>query len=283
MTPIASNVQSAALSRMAAHYTVPELGARILEVLASIGKDVNALSADDLAAVDEFHVRGREATRELAGLVGIATNASVLDVGCGIGGTARYLAAEYGCLVTGVDATADYCSLANELSARVGLQSRTIFRHGDALDLPFHDASFDIVWTEHMQMNVADKERFYREAARVLRPGGQLAFHDIFAGSRHGLGFPVPWAATAEMSFLIPAQEARHILLGLGLQERAWVDSTVLSRQWFESALEHNKKLGPPPLGLHLVMGDSAQQKSANALAGLRNGQLATAHAVFEK
>lgn len=283
MTSIASEVQSGSLSPIAAFYTVPELWARIRDTLARAGKDVNALGSDDLAAVDEFHIRGREATRELAGLVGIAANAFVLDIGCGIGGTARYLAAEYGCQVTGVDATADYCSLASELSARVGLQPRTSFHQGDALELPFHDASFDIVWTEHAQMNIADKARFYREATRVLRPGGRLAFHDVFAGPQDGLSFPVPWAATAEMSFLTPAQEVRRILQGLGLRERAWVDSTALSRQWFEASLERNKKLGPPALGLHLIMGGNAKQKFANTLAGLQGEQLATAHAVFEK
>jgi SAM-dependent methyltransferase len=233
----------------------------------------------------EWMVRwsARTATVELAGMVDMEREAAVLDIGCGIGGTARHLAAEYGCHVTGIDLTPDYCTLACDLSARVGLEGRTSFRQGSALDLPWKDESFDIVWTEHVQMNISDKERFYREAARVLRKGGRFAFHDIFAGANDGLSFPVPWAAAPDMSFLAPADDVRDLLKNLDLTEVSWEDSTARSTAWFEAARERNAKLGPPALGLHLVMGPTAQQKFGNVLSGLKYGQLTTVLAVFEK
>ena len=270
-------------STIADHYSVPELGQRILEGLKGVGADADALRVDDLASVDAFHIRGREATAELAGMTDIRPDAAVLDIGSGIGGTARHLAATYHCHVTGVDLTASFCDLARELSARVGLEERTFFRQGSALALPWDDASFDVVWTEHVQMNIADKERFYGEAARVLRFGGRLAFHDIFAGSEEGVSFPLPWAQTAEMSSLASPDHVRRMLAAAGLRERAWVDSTARSRAWFEAALERNAKAGPPPLGLHLVMGPTASEKFQNLLSGLSDGHLTTVLAVFEK
>jgi MPBQ/MSBQ methyltransferase len=281
--PAETTKNQAADALVVDHYAAPDLGQRILGGVSQEGKVIDALNADDLAAVDEFHIRGREATVELAGMVGMRREAAVLDIGCGIGGTARHLAAEYGCHVSGIDLTPDYCTLARDLSARVGLEGRTSFRQGSALDLPWKDESFDIVWTEHVQMNISDKERFYREAARMLRKGGRFAFHDIFAGANDGLTFPVPWAGAPDMSFLAPANDVRDLLKNLELTEVSWEDSTARSTAWFEAARERNAKLGPPALGLHLVMGPTAQQKFGNVLSGLKNGQLTTVLAVFEK
>ena len=265
------------------HYTVEGLAHTILGALQSQGADLSRLGPDDLAPVDEFHIRGRESTAELAALAQLQGDTEVLDIGSGLGGTARFLAADYGCRVTGVDVTPGYCDVASDLSARLGLSERTRFRQGSALDLPFHDETFDVVWTEHVQMNIADKRRFYAEAARVLKPGGKLVFHDIFAGPGAPPQYPVPWAATSEISFLAPVAEVRFILDALGLRAEHWIDSSAASRQWFASVLARNAEHGPPPLGLHLLMGPTGKEKFSNLLENFRGECVQTIQAVLRK
>lgn len=270
-------------SSVASHYTVPALATRILDALESIGKDVNALTVDDLAPVDGFHVRGRAATEELARLADVRADELVLDVGSGLGGTARYLAAATGCHVHGVDLTDEYCRVAEMLTARVGLGERVGFRQGDALGLPFEDASFDVAWTEHTQMNVADKGAFYGELARVLRPGGRLAFHDLFAGAAESPRFPVPWASSAAISHLLPVGELPALLDGLGFERIHWEDASAKGAAFLRGVLERVEREGWSSLGLHLLMGEDAQAKFRNVLAGLDEGRIAVVMAVLRR
>lgn len=268
---------------VADHYSRENPAERVYGGLREAGIDIDALEVDNLAPVDEFHIRGREATIEIAGLVELGPEHHVLDVGCGIGGSARFLAGTYGCRVTGIDLTAEYCELGNTLSERVGLSSLTQFQQASALDLPFADNSFDIVWTEHAQMNIADKRRFYAEMVRVLRPGGAIVFHDIFAGPTPGLTYPTPWATEAESSFLLPVPELETVLGELGLSFQVWRDCTELSTTWFCAVRDRIAANGPPPVGVHLLMGDRAFEKIANTAAGLEAGALATIQAVLRK
>ncbi len=164
------------------HYGVGGILDSILSALAAMGKDIDNLTPSDLAPVDEFHIRGQEATVELADRAGVMPGLKVLDVGSGLGGSVRYLAAERECYATGVDLTQEYIDVSFALAELVGLKGRVDFRQGSALDLPFDDGTFDLVWTQHTQMNIEDKNKFYSEMARVLKPGGRLAFHDIFEG-----------------------------------------------------------------------------------------------------
>jgi SAM-dependent methyltransferase len=170
------------------HYTRGQLERSILEALERAGKDLERLSLDDLAPIDEFHIRGREATKELAEEIGLDAEKLILDIGCGLGGPSRRLASEYGCRVIGLDLTEEYCRVAEALSTRLGLQALVSYRTGNALALPFDDMSFDVVWTQHASMNIGDKARLYGEMYRVLKPGGQLAIYDILAGPG-GVGF----------------------------------------------------------------------------------------------
>lgn len=241
------------------------------------------MTVDDLAAVDAFHIRGRAATEELARLASLSPGRELLDVGCGIGGTCRYLAAEFGCRATGVDLTGVYCEVATALSARVGLGDRTSFRQASALELPFDDAAFDVVWTEHVQMNVADKAGFYGELARVLRPGGQLVFHDILAGSEPDLHFPVPWAGEASISHLVDPETLRGLLDGLGLTALHWEDRTDESIAFFRTVLERVRDEGWMPVGLHLLMGDDAATKFGNVLRNLEEGRVRVVQAVYTR
>lgn len=266
------------------HYGAEGLGERILAALAAAGKDPSSLTVDDLAPVDAFHIRGRAATEELLAWADVRPEHEVLDVGCGLGGTSRFLAARAGCRVVGVDLTEEYRRVAELLSERVGLARRTEFHQGSALALPFDDARFDVVWTEHVQMNVADKAAFYAELARVLRPGGQLAFHDVFAGvDVAGLAFPVPWAGDPAISHLIEVGELEPLLARSGLERLRWEDRTEASAAFFRGALARLAAEGPPPLGLHLLMGDTARTKLSNLLRNLEQGRLRVVQAVLRR
>jgi len=265
------------------HYTSGDLERRILSALEEAGKDLDSLAVDDLAPVDEFHIRGRVATEELAKLAEIEPGQALLDVGCGLGGTSRYLASTFGCNAVGVDLTEEYCRVAEKLSARVGLGDRTAFRQGSALDLPFPDGQFDIVWTEHVQMNIPDKAGFYRELRRVLKPHGRLAFHDIFAGANEGAHFPVPWASDASISHLISVEELNVLLAELGLSALRWEDKSNASVTFFKTAQKRIRTKGWLPVGLHLLMGDDASVKFGNVLRNLEEGRVQVIQAVMER
>ena len=262
------------------HYTRGTLLDEILAGLAAAGKNIDALTPDDLAPVDEFHIRGRDSTVELAERAALSAGQSVLDVGCGIGGSARFLSSRYGCSVTGVDVTSEYVEAGNALSRRVGLADRVTLQHGSALGLPFPDGSFDVVWTEHVQMNVADKRGFYASLARVLRPGGQLLFHDVFQGTGGTPHYPVPWADEPSISHLATPEAVAAVLRQVGLTVIAWEDRTAISLAWFDAMSQRMATTGPAPMGLHLIMGASFPAKFANMRRNVTEGRLAVVQAV---
>ncbi|WP_330961039.1 class I SAM-dependent methyltransferase [Photobacterium sp. 53610] len=265
------------------HYAHPDIGDVILSALEKAGKDINRLSLDDLAPVDEFHIRGRAATLELAQAVGLSTNCHVLDVGSGIGGTSRCLAKEFGCRVTGIDLTEEYCRAARMLSAKVGFTERIDYRQGDATQLPFQDDTFDVVWTEHVAMNISDKPRLYGEMYRVLKPGGTVAIYDILAGTSGPVLFPVPWARTPETSFLVQPSELRDLLEQAGFEISGWSDTTEAACEWFTALVTKIQQEGLPPLGFHLLMGPEFQQMAQNQGRNLKEGRIVLAQVVARK
>ena len=265
------------------HYTRPDLGNLILAALANAGKDVDNLKPEDLAAIDEFHIRGREATLELAGVLGLGPNVRVLDVGSGLGGPARCLAGAFGCRVTGVDLTAEYVRTAAMLAERIGLSNLVTYLQGDALHLPFSEAAFDAVWTQHAAMNVRDKAVFYGEMFRVLTPGGALAIYDILAGPVSPVHFPVPWARVPETSFLITADELRRFLQTSGFTIVNWEDTTDAARTWFIDVAKKIQKSGLPPLGFHVLLGPDFQMMAQNQKRNLEEGRVALVQVVAKK
>lgn len=265
------------------HYARPDMGSAILAALENAGKDIDRLTLEDLAPIDEFHIRGRAATLELAQAAGLDSTKHVLDVGCGIGGSSRCLAKEFGCRVTGLDLTDEYCRVAAMLSARVGLTSAVNFRQGDATDMPFDDEDFDVVWTEHAAMNIADKAKLYKEMHRVLRPGGTLAVYDVLAGPSGPVLFPVPWARTPETSFVIQPNELREILEEAGFTISAWSDTTEASRAWFISLAEKISKEGLPALGFHVLLGSEFQLMAENQRRNLQEGRIVLSHVIARK
>jgi len=265
------------------HYTRPDLGDVILAALEKAGKDVNRLTPEDLAPIDAFHIRGQAATLELARAAGLDATKRVLDVGSGVGGTSRCLAKEFGCRVTGLDLTDEYCRAAEMLSAKIGLAHLVDYRQGDATDLPFDDQAFDVVWTEHAAMNISDKPRLYKEMHRVLKPGGTLAIYDVLAGSSGPVLFPVPWARTPETSFLVEPNELRMLLEEAGFTVSDWSDTTAAACAWFVSLAEKIRKEGLPPLGFHVLLGADFQAMAQNQGRNLQEGRIALAQVVARK
>ena len=202
-----------------AHYARPALARTILEAAVPPVGSATGVDVGALAPVDEFHVRGREATLELAQAVALTPSNRVLDVGCGLGGASRYLASAFGCQVVGIDLTPDYVETARLLAARFGLDHRVRYECADALALPFREAEFDVVWTQHAAMNIADKAGLYAEMFRVLKPGGCLALYDILAGEGGEVHFPSPWARKASISFLIKPDVLNRLLTAVGFRD----------------------------------------------------------------
>jgi MPBQ/MSBQ methyltransferase len=258
---------------IARHYQVSALTERLLKAAAAAGLDIDRLAPDDLGPIDEFHIGGRAATKQLVAKMRFAGSEHVLDIGCGIGGAARYLAASTGCRVTGIDLTPEYIETARELSRRTGLGDRTQFEVGSALHMPFADASFDAAITLHMAMNIEDRARLYREIGRVLKRGAVLCIYDVMKGKNDGLMFPVPWAETAANSHLSTPEDMQALLGDAGFSVEKIEDRTEFGITSFRQRLATG---GPPsPLGLHLLMGETARTKSQNMLLGLEQGAIA--------
>ena len=267
-----------------ATYATADLGDAILAGLRAAGKDMDALRPDELAPVDQFHTGGRAATITLAARAGLTAGMRVLDVGGGIGGTARTLASAIGCTVTVLDLTEEYCRAGEMLTARTGLSDRVTFRHGDALALPFPDASFDAVWMQHASMNIPDKARLAVEVYRVLRPGGRFALHEVMAGPVQPVHFPVPWAREPSASFLQPPETVRAVIRAAGFDELAWVDETDAARDWFRHRLAGAPaQSGLPPLGIHLLIGADFGMRMRNILRNLDEERIAVIQAVFAR
>ncbi len=223
--------------------------------------DGGMLKPADLGPLDEFHIGGREATQFLFDTLALDKGATIADLGAGIGGAARLAASEYGCTVRGVDLTPEYCELANRLSARVGLGDKVHIEAGDACATPYTASSFDTVYTMHVSMNIEDKLALYREAYRLLKPGGRFGLYDVMAGENTApLTFPVPWATTADASHLISAADAGDLLNEAGFEVTQTIDRKDYALAFFER-LRAAASSGPPPLGLHLLMGTAFPTK----------------------
>jgi ubiquinone/menaquinone biosynthesis C-methylase UbiE len=262
------------------HYTRGDLQQAVLNAIVESGHDPDALDPDALAPAEEFHTLGRAATIVLADAAAITADDHVLDVGSGLGGPARLLARRYGCRVTGIDLTEELCDVARDLTRRVGLSDRVEIRQGDALDLPFDDGSFDVVWTQHVSMNIADKATLYGEMRRVVKDGGRLAFFDILAGPEQPIHFPVPWAEDASVSFLASADATRTEVERAGFTVRVWDDVTAEAQEFY-AQLSAGATGPPSPLGLQLLI-PNMPAKGANLQRNVEEGRIVVVRCVAD-
>ncbi len=259
------------------HYTSPGLIERIVQGLEAIGKSPASVDLDDLAALDEFHLRGPAATRELIEILDVGADSHVLDVGSGLGGPARRLAKATGCRVTGVDLSEDYCAVGNELTGWLGLSERVHLEPGDATKLErFAPSSFDAAWSIHVGMNIEDKGSLYANVAQVLKPGAPFVLFDILSASTEEPQYPAPWAATPEQSFLASADEMSAHLERAGFFVIEIRDQTSPALTFIDESIAQMKNRGgPPPLGLHLVLGPTFKDIMAGMRQNLAEGRLA--------
>jgi SAM-dependent methyltransferase len=269
-----------AFDTVARHYTMGDMGARILAALTAEGVDVDRLTTANLTNIDQFHTRGMLATKEQGEAASPAEGMHVLDVGCGVGGPARYLAETYRCRVTGVDLTAEYVEVATMLSARTGMDRVTEFRQANALDLPFADGTFDMAWCQNVSMNVEDMDRFYGEVFRVLKPGGKFVSADVSAGDGRTPEFPLPWAREPAISFVSSQDEIRSALEGAGFRILDWKDTTA------DAVAAQNKpsqQARRSPLGVALVAGADFPLRSGNLAKCLADGRFTSVQFVAQK
>jgi sarcosine/dimethylglycine N-methyltransferase len=266
------------LDQVRDHYDAAGLAERLKTALAMFGPESKGLTPQQLAGLDQFHTRGQAATLELAKLARVTSDTSVLDIGSGIGGPARLLAQTYGCRVTGVDLSESFVEAARYLNQRTGQETDVSFQVASALDLPFHDAVFDIILLQHVAMNIADRERLYREIWRVLSPGGRFATYDIVSNGSEP-HYPAPWAQTAETSFLLTAQATREAVERAGFRTLVWQDDTPIAKAWITKLRES----GPPPApNLGVVMGTGFGDALRNLGRSLMEGRIGVLTAVFE-
>ncbi len=275
-----NNIDPLAVDR---HYGFGGIMEMIEVGLELAGKNLDSLTVDDLASIDEYHTRGRESTLEVVQLANLRASDLVLDAGCGLGGTARHLADRFKCNVVGIDLTQEYVSVGERLTELVGLSDQVELRQASALELPYDGESFDIVWTEHVQMNIADKKQFYSEIARVLNPGGRLLFHDIFRGLGDAPFYPTPWAEDESISALATEAEARSIMEQVGLKIDQWIGKVQESIEFFKRVSAKIKADGPPPIGIHLLMGDNAKDKLQNYVRNLSENRVSVALGIARK
>lgn len=254
------------------HYGENDLVARIGAALRSAGLGDGPLSSEALAPLDQFHTRGLAATAELAKAAGIAAGMRVLDIGSGLGGPSRYLATTYGCEVHGIDLSPGFVAAAQYLAERSGVAGKVSYECANALALPYDDESFDVAWTQHVAMNIADRDRLYAEVHRVLRKGGRLAAYDVVAGNGEPLHFPVPWSREPATSFLLTPDAMRAVLERAGFDVVDWTDRTQAARDWFA---ERRKAPPPPqPLGLQVAMGPDMGIMAGNLGRNLAEGRI---------
>ena len=268
---------------VAEHYGSAGIAERVLAALREAKGADAPVTPDNLAPFDHFHGRGVVATREIAEQLALQPGERVLDIGSGIGGPARWFAATYGVHVTGVDLTPEFCAAAEMLNALAGLTDRVRIIQGSALDLPVPDSAFDAAYSQNVIMNIADKQQFYREAFRALRPGGRLALSNLCAGPAGEPYFPAPWATTRETSFLATPDEMRADLIAAGFDIAEFRDITAAMREAQRRTGERLEKGDMPKIAVDIIMGERAPEMQRNSIRTIEDHRGIAIEALVKK
>ena len=271
-------------STIASHYSNDRLLEAIKIGIDNLGIASEALTVDDLAPVDEFHIGGRTATAAFIDQLAYTEAQHLLDIGCGLGGTARYVASRYGSQVTGIDLSPDFLEAGNTMCGWVGLADRIELLQASALNMPFDSAHFDGAYMLHVGMNIADKARLFQEVNRVLKPGATFGVYDIVRLNDEDLSYPVPWASNAAMNHAGRIQDYEAAFLQSGFQLIKSRDRREFAQTFYnQMRAVAEKRQEPPALGLHLLMGSSTKEKLANMINGLNRGLIAPVEFIARK
>jgi len=265
------------------YYSPNDLYNRIVAGLNTLGVDLSNVTLDDLQPVDEFHIRGDSATKELIELSGFTSDLHILDVGCGIGGSTRRLAHETGCQVTGIDLSDAYIDTAERLTQLLDMQDRVTFHACSALSMPFDDDCFDGVWSLQMNMNVEDKLSWLQETYRVLKPGGRAVLYEVCGHKNTPPYFPVPWAQQSSMSFLLPPEAFRDVITASGFEIAVWNDKTDLAKKAFAKVSQPVAEPKLPALGVYMLVGDDIATKAYNLRRNLEEERVSLIETVALK
>jgi SAM-dependent methyltransferase len=269
---------------ISAHYTHGDLTAAIRSGIEKLGKTIDSVTVDDLAPVDEFHIGGRQASEHFLDQFGITPDNRILDVGCGLGGPARFVASRYGCRVDGIDLTPEYVETGTTICKWVGLDDRISLHRGSALSMPFADGSFDGAYMLHVGMNIEDKAGLCAEVGRVLRPGALFGIYDVMKTGDGEMIFPAPWATTAGSSALATPRQYREALQAAGFSEVAELNRRDFAVTFFDQLRAKTMAAGgPPPLGLHVLMGRNAPDKIQNMIQSIAKGIIAPVELISRK
>lgn len=265
------------------YYSPNNLYNKIIEGINNLGLDLAEITLDDLKAVDEFHIRGDVATKELIRLSKFSSDMKILDVGCGIGGSTRRLSHEIGCNTTGVDLSEEYIDVAGRLTELLNMQEKVTFFAASALDMPFCNDEFDGAWSIQMNMNVKDKLGWLKELYRVLKPSARAVLYEVCGNKNEVAYYPVPWAQDSSMSFLIPPVSFREVIELAGFDVESWEDKTDLAQQAFSAKEAPAGEPNLPPLGVHLLVGKDISIKAYNLRRNLDNESVSLIEAVITK
>jgi len=258
------------------HYTHGQLLQRILQGVEAIGKTPATVTIDELAPVDEFHIGGRQASDDFISQLELSADDHTLDIGCGIGGTSRFVASRFGCRVTGIDLTPEFVSTGQTLCDWVGLSGRVELHQGDATEMPFTDETFDAAFMLHVGMNIGNKGGLFAEVYRLIKPGASFGIYDVMQTSDDPLTYPVPWSSVPGTSALATQEQYLAALEQAGFNIIRTRNRRDFAAEFFaETRRQMEQDGGAPPLGVHIAMGDSAPIKISNMVENITSGRVA--------
>jgi len=264
-------------------WTRGDLYSRINQAMSDSGLNNKKLEIEDLFPIDQYHARGIGATKDLGKRMPITKNQKILDVGCGLGGPARYYAKEFKCHITGVDITPSFIEIGNNFNRLTSMSTMVDLYVGNGEKLEFEDEVFDGAYSQHVTMNISDRMKFFSEIYRVLKKGSFFAF------TEHGLGpecdpiFPLPWADNQEMSFLLPLENTNAILKEIGFQKIKIIETGDKYIAGYEKLIQKQPKSEKPTLGIHVIGGSSMHERSINSMRSIKENRTLPFEIVCEK